>query len=331
MDLKITTLKENESFFAKTLKLIEKSFGYSSEYSFKEDFYPLINKNNHQNCYIAVDNNENILGHLGVRLVHIKINNEVFPIAMLGGIATDEKSRGKGVFTALLKHVLERHTDVAFYLLWSDNQELYNKFDFYLCGLQLEFPFQSANSTLERTKFSKLNDVEKNQVKTIYNKESYPHLIRTTEDWANIEQMNSLDLYLKRNDNEIIGYAFKNKGADLAGVVHEYRGILIKELQAIGKVWSMRRVDREKEGFSTQYAYFMRPGNYKYFAHVVHELSGKKIEVLQIQDSQVLFKFNDNESVMDLSEFLVGIFGPNYFEELDETLQNIQVSGVDSI
>jgi predicted acetyltransferase len=155
---RIISLNEEPSFYEATLKLIERSFQYKKPNSFETDFYPLINKENHQNCFIMVDENENVLAHIGVKKKFLTLKGEKFPIAMLGGIAVDEKFRGEGHFQTLMNDVLaEKRSDVTFFLLWSDMEKLYNKFGFHLCGKQVEYSQKTGPQTFTKTKFKDLS------------------------------------------------------------------------------------------------------------------------------------------------------------------------------
>ena len=137
----IFPLSEKPSCYEKAVKLIEKSFEYKKPFSFETDFAPLIDKSNHKNCFIYIDENENVLAHIGVKEREITLQGKTFSVCLLGGIAVDEKRRGEGLFQTLLQDVLaEKRSDTTFFLLWSNLEKLYNKFGFHLAGTQIELP-----------------------------------------------------------------------------------------------------------------------------------------------------------------------------------------------
>ncbi len=51
----ITTLKQRPELLPQVIALIESGFNYDSNYSYAMDFMLLMNKNNHQNCHIIVN------------------------------------------------------------------------------------------------------------------------------------------------------------------------------------------------------------------------------------------------------------------------------------
>jgi predicted N-acetyltransferase YhbS len=104
---KIFPLSEKPSCYSATIKLIEKSFHYKKPNSFEIDFAPLIDKSNHHNCFILLDENENVVAHIGAKDRTFTLGNEKFTLTMLGGIAVDEELRGKGHFQTLMQEVLE--------------------------------------------------------------------------------------------------------------------------------------------------------------------------------------------------------------------------------
>ena len=114
----IFPLSKKPSCLRATIELIERSFQYQGPNSFEIDFAPLIDKSNHENCFIMIDDKENVLAHIGAKDRTITVENEKFTITMLGGIAVDEKHRGAGHFQTLLQDVLaEKRSDTTLFLL----------------------------------------------------------------------------------------------------------------------------------------------------------------------------------------------------------------------
>ena len=125
----ITTLKEHPEHYSQTIALIEKAFGYPQEHKFDVDFYPLMAKDNHSNCYILLEDNT-VVGHIGRLTKNLSINTKEYPINMYGGIAISKGQRGQGLFSKLFNHVLQSSPQTPLNILWSDQVELYNKFEF---------------------------------------------------------------------------------------------------------------------------------------------------------------------------------------------------------
>jgi len=331
------TLKEKPHLFPATLKLIETSFKYQSPESFRVDFAPLIDPANHHNCFILIDENENVLAHVGASERTITINEKKHSIVLLGGIAVDEKRRGEGHFQTLFNDVLaSKRSDTAFFLLWSDLEKLYNKFGFYLCGSQYEFTDGDKNPILEKTTFAALSDSEKKQIKNLYQTsfaKEYLTLDRTDEDWNLLEKITSAHLYINRTSQGIEDYYFTNKGQDLPGIIYEY-GSSTSLNQFIVRIAPQGRVWMGKELIATeqqQYQFFLGTGDLKLFTSFVRDLTQGKILIqnINLMKQEVFFNYNDELHALELEDFLRGIFGPGTFEELE--LPALFISGLDSI
>lgn len=330
----ITTLKAAPHLRKSTIELIERSFQYEKPNSFAVDFAPLISESNSHNCFIMIDENENVMAHIGV--CERKILG--FPVAMLGGIAVDEKLRGQGLFQELIQDVMaEKKSDVAFFLLWSDQEDLYKKYGFYLCGTQMEIPQSKEAKKFSKSKLAALSAEQFKQIQDLYQKSFgtiYTSIDRTADDWQELKQINSADLYFQEQSGKISDYFITNKGQDLTGIIFEYGTAgdlktLIKSISAYGNVWLGSRLLDEGEA---QYQFFMAPGDSKLFAQFIGFYTNEKILIREINPmkQEVYFYFNDELLALEAEEFLRGVIGPVPFEELGE-LKSIFISGLDSI
>lgn len=333
----IKTLKEKPELFPAALKLIENSFHYQSPDSFKVDFAPLIDSSNHHNCFILIDENDNVLAHIGAKERTLTLNEKKYPIILLGGIAVDEKKRGEGHFQTLFNDVLAtKRSDAAFFLLWSDLEKLYNKFGFYLCGSQYEFTGGLQNPLLETTTFQALSDSEKKQIKSLYQTsfaKEYLTVDRTDEDWNLIEKVTSAQLHVNRSGPGIVDYYFNNKGQDLPGIIYEYGSSIplnqfIEEIGTHGRVWMGKELLPTEH---QQYQFFMGTGDLKLFTDFIRDFTQEKIQIqnINLMKQEVYFNYNEELHGLDLQDFLRGIFGPGTFEELE--LPTLFISGLDSI
>ncbi len=333
----IFPLSEKPLLFEKTLRLIEKSFHYKDPYSFKIDFAPLVDTSNHHNCFIMIDENENVIAHIGAKEHFLTLNNVKYSIILLGGIAVDESRRGEGRFQTLFQDVLaEKRSDTTFFLLWSDQEKLYNKFGFHLCGTQIEIEKEKKISPFLKTTFAGLTDREKVEIKDLYKNsfaKTYLTIERSESDWKQIEQITSACLFLRKENDMIVDYYFMNKGQDLPGIIYEYGSqkditLLVQEISSYGKVWLGRDLI---SGENLQFQFFMAPGDLRLFTDFVFQLTGDKFKIRNINPmkQEVFFDFNDETLSLELPEFLRGIFGPGIFEEIE--VKPFFLSGLDSI
>lgn len=333
----IFPLSEKPSCFESTIALIERSFEYKSPNTFKVDFAPLIDKSNHHNCFIYVDENENVLAHIGVKERIITLGKKKFSVCLLGGIAVDEKRRGEGIFQTLLQDVLaEKRSDTTFFLLWSNLEKLYNKFGFHLCGTQIELSEKEIKSPFVKTTLAALNDDEKKQIHDLYESsfaKNYLTLERSYTDWELISKITSADLFVQKHNGRIQSYYFQNKGQDLPGIIYEYGTKnemvkFLKEISAYGKVWTGSEFIASE---NLQFQFFMAPGDLRLFTDFIDEMTDGKFKIrnINIMKQEVFFDFNEETLSLETPEFLRGVFGPGVFEEIE--LKPFFVSGLDSI
>lgn len=334
----ITNLKARPHLLAKTLQLIEESFEYQSPHKFQTDFAPLVESSNHQNCFILIDEEENVLGHIGAKEKKIKINNQDFQITLLGGIAIAKEHRGKGFFQDLMQDVLaEKRSDTALFILWSDLEKLYHQFGFFLCGNQFEVPQKKSIQQYTKTTYHELSSPDKKSIQELYQKSFsylYHTLERSSDDWKAIELITSAELYIQKNNNEITSYFFMNKGQDLQGIIYEYGTTkdinhLINECSSYGKVWMGYPII---ETDILQYQFFLGLGNTSDFKKLVSALSNNQVSIreINIMKQEVFFDFNQELLSLQTEDFLRGLIGPGIFEEFGE-MKSIFISGLDSI
>ena len=323
-----STLADSAFLYKDTIKLIESSFKYDSHNSFEIDFYPLVHKNNTQNCHLLINDN-NVIGHIGVLQKKLKVYDHFFEISFIGGIAIDEEYRGRGLFRSLINHVLSKY-DNSFFLLWSDKLDLYMKLSFYPCieMFEEENKGNKTSHSYTKTPLDKLSVKDFSQIKNLYSQIS-PHKIeRTDEDWDILKKISSSSFYIKKIDGQITNYFFKNKGQDLQETIHETAVFSeSNDLLNYGKLWSPSKISPNSQAL---YQSLLRIGNVNQFSKFIEKYTQGKIQVTNITSNQVDFLFENSSITLPVHEFLTGVLGPNKFEELSETLP-IFISGLDSI
>jgi predicted N-acetyltransferase YhbS len=335
----ITNLKEKPQYFAATLKLIEESFHYQAPHAFQIDFAPLMREANRHNCYILVNEKEEILAHLGVALRKLTVRGKDHTIAMLGGIAVDEKARGQGHFSSLMRHVMSEYkSEVAYFILWSELEKLYQKFGFYLCGKQYEQAKRIGQGDFTQTHYYRLNSQQKKNIKSLY-EESFSSLYATLQrgpaDWEALEQVTSADLYYREDQSGICEYFLMNKGQDLPGIIYEYgtkREIksFLADIAVYGKTWSaLPEMLNENQHFQ----FLLSPGDKELFSNFILDFTNAEVKIHEINSmkQEVYFMFNNEMLALPIEEFLRGILGPGVFEEIEEETHPLFISGVDSI
>ena len=325
-----TNLAISPEYVQETVKLIEKEFGYGETHSFAEDFYPLINKNNHHQCFIAVENNK-VIAHIGVLKRRIPFHKGSLSIAMYGGIAVDHSMQGKGVFKKLFNHVHSQYKDIGLHLLWSEKTELYRKFDFIPAIEMNEYlPQQTKHPfKVEKSSIKEINEAQLSTIKDLYNHSDELRIERDDEHWNDLKQIESTDLYLIYHSNKLINYFLINKGADLTGIIHEYGHINEEQLslfQNYGSVWTT--FQSHQKNCKTLLASIIKIGNLKNFSEFC--LNEFNIKIKKIKENIVVFEFNNESFNLKEEDFLLGLFGPGRFEDF-KSFRKLYICGVDSI
>lgn len=235
-----------------TNSLIERAFSYHSGHRFVADFAPLAGPHNYQNRSILFNpRSKEVVGHIGCQPRLFCWNGEVIPVVLIGGIAVAEVMRGQGLFKEMFLRVLaQHHSQCAFFLLWSDKHELYAKYDFYLAGRQWCYRQPGEKALGEPAKLADLDPVMIGQMQKLYqqtiNQKSFSPL-RDKDDWASLGKITSTDLFLIKQEDQLKGYYFRNKGMDLDGIVHDWaheegvRGLL-RDAGAPGVIWAAENV-----------------------------------------------------------------------------------------
>ena len=344
----LTTLSQNPEYFEEVISLIEEEFHYSEEYSYEKDFAPLVDPLNFENCYFYIDRDTNtVAAHLAI-CIRTLINADVeIKVALIGGIVTHKKYRGKNLFKNLMNHVIQNHLDeVALFILWSDLEGLYEKFSFYRTGGLIEtgkrnFSASERPSGYEKTKFSLLSDKEFKTIVKLYHSFNEKHFFtvkREDKDWSIIRDMNSIDLYVKRNSaNEIERYFCLNKGRDLSNIIHEVscRKIedfksLLKELENF-KVWLPETEVENTFNKEIFYTAFMKIGSMKLLNEFLKKISNNELVITKLEVELVSFLFKGKSYDVSAKDFLQYLFGPKPLEEFSSYKLSLYIAGTDSI
>ncbi len=331
MSIQISNLKDSPNKVSETLNLIEDSLNYSSENSFEQDFYPLFNIDNHGNCYIVLKNDE-VIAHIGFCPREVIINNHLIPIGMIGGICVKKEYQGQKIFSELFSRVIHSHEeDCAFFMLWSDKNDIYEKFGFFEFGQNYIHTLMGTNK-FEQTYFQNLTQIEKNQIEVLYNgfHQNTIFINREEFDWDIIANIKS-ELHIYKEDNLIKAYYFKSKGQDLSGIVHELTFADTKYLNYINEqeVWHPRPLDDQP--LAITYSGMMRANTNQHFVDFINMISDNSIEIQEFSQTEINFIFKENEFTLGLNQFINGVFGPDFISEFKDFHSVLFISGLDSI
>ncbi|MDD0854565.1 GNAT family N-acetyltransferase [Halobacteriovorax sp. GB3] len=335
-----TNLARNPEFLIQTLGLIEKSFQYPKEHSFETDFYPLLNPHNYKNCHILLNENKEVIAHVGVKLRTLNFKETNSPVALLGGICMREDYRGKGIFKAFFNECINIYsTKVSFFLLWSDKSELYGKFSFFQAGGIIQTGDMIIDPEylppyLEKAELSPktMPDIRYCYKSGIEGR--FLTLKREESDWNDFMNIKSANLYFIKNSSSVDGYLLCGKGADLKDVIHEVafaqnEAFHLEKLSEY-QLWLSESEYKRFKSKKTIYMGLFKVGNHLLFQNFINAYTRGLIKVIKIDQDNVHFNFENSNITMDMSEFLQIIFGPSRATELSKC-EPLYISGMDSI
>lgn len=242
-----SNLKKNPEYKDEFLKLVESSFGYSKEFKFAEDFYPLVNYSNHNNCYFLMDNKKLIATCAYMYKEVCAENNHT--VALMGAIAVDSQLRGKGMGTHVVQSTIDTLNPVAWVGLWSEKEDFFSKFGFRRYGKLTYLPRGEmyknySDCSIQEFSISKLLPEHFSLWKKYYDelRNNFCIVKRDDESWEKLYEIKSAKFIILKNNNQIVGYAIANKGMDLTNIVHEFYAPIDLELkffQILNKKYSL--------------------------------------------------------------------------------------------
>ncbi len=340
-----TTLYDHPKKHDETISLIEKSFNYNEKNQYEVDFYPLMNKENHHHNYILLSKaDDSVVGHIGINLRNLNSNDKSTLTCLIGGVALREDFQGKGIMKTFLDEVLSLHKkDVSLFLLWSNLDKFYKKFNFHQAGGVIQTTKTNTNDKsfppdgyLRREKIS---DLELREIKKIYESsfENLTTFSRSEKHWRDILKISSSKLYIKKDlNNRINAYFFYEKGHDFANIIHEFGSVKKDHLENMKQLaeYCLWRPEDDNQYFDKQsyiYAGFFKIGSTHLFSDFIHNWSQEKIVITAINLNSVHFEFSGSEYILDHETFLQSVFGPNPVTEFKALGLPIYISGLDSI
>lgn len=324
----MTNLEESPQFFEQSIDLIERSFQYEQKYSYKDDFSILYSKKNRKNCFLLIEHEQVIATACSLPRI---LSNQIFetPVCFIGGLSSHESIRGKGIFKKFFQNIIKiLENDFSLFMLWSQLSEFYEKFNFYEAGCLYEYSSLKENQLKKLVKADFLSIEDKEHIKKLFLK-SYSDCFvpkRDVEDWKILFSHKSIDIYLEKINGEVINYCLANKGMDLKRIIHESSKILSNKDSEF-KVWS----PHYSASAIKKYLSFIKINNNHFLKDFIAEISNNQMEIINIEDDNVFFRFNNNSFHIAISDFITGIFGPSQFKEFSDFNSKIWIPGFESV
>jgi predicted GNAT family N-acyltransferase len=337
--MKYTNLKDSPTHFEALITLIELGFEYEEQYSYKEDFYLLIEKSNWENLHLLISEAGEIVVHVGARLLTLSNSS---PALFLGGIVVNPSFKKEGYFKELFSTVINIYKErVALMVLWSDLDGLYKKFNFHEAGKVIQTgSSEITDKDLELIGFKKSSlskHIGSQELDSCYNSPFGQEILSIKRDkshWEKVLQIKSTKFYTYTKNNKLASYLFLGKGMDLPSVIHEIGFIDLetqdKLLPALysSKVWLpfIEGVLPNTKDTSF-YSGIFRISNDLLFKKFVVDVSKGYIEVIKISDQEIIFLQNKIKASLGHQEFLNLILLPSDLN----TPTPLWITGIESI
>ena len=294
-------LKDSPKLKGNVIKLIEGSFAYPKEHSFYHDFFPLLKDYSLKNQSYILEKSGQVFGHIGVLKKKLIFKNQIFPTLLLGGICLDKWVRGQGLFKDFFHAVLSLYEkETCLFFLWSDLNELYEKFGFEECGVLYDYPLNNEKHHYVILENKKITPQVINSFQSLRPKSDL-YFQRDEQDWKDLREMKGVQVYINNDYKQsgIQSYCLVGKGFDLKEIVHECSH---PEIALPGKrLWS-HKILSNRWFEKTYYLSLIRKGEHP-----------KKKELLSA------LKLNTDDS-------LKNVLGPNENDPYD-----FFISGIESV
>ncbi len=337
--MKYVNLREKPNYFEDLMKLIESGFGYEEQYSYKEDFYLLVEESNWENLHLLISDEDEIIAHVGTRL--LKLTNGC-PILFIGGIVVNPIYKSQGHFKELFSRVINNYKDkVALMVLWSDLDGLYKKFCFHEAGEIIQTGSTRATDKDLIAIGYKLSDLSKyigtKELETCYQSPFGKDILlikRDQEHWNKILNIKSAKFYTYSKDDQLVSYLFLGKGMDMPTVIHEIGFSNLKDQEEIlsklypSKLW-LPSIE-EIIPATVENSFFLgifRISDKALFKKLVRDISNDQIEVVKIDEEEVSFTQNEKKIALGHQDFLNLILLPSDLM----TPTPLWITGIESI
>ena len=344
----LTTLSQNPEYFEEVISLIEEGFHYQEGQHFEKDFAPLVNPLNFENCYLYIDQESNtVAAHLALSLRTMIKGDAEINVALIGGIVTNKKYRGRNLFKSLMDNVLLQHKEkVGLFILWSDLENIYEKFSFFRTGGLIEtgkrnFSDSERPSGFGKTKFSVLNDRDFSSIVELYrsfNQKYFFTIKRDDKDWSVIREMDTIDLFIKRNsDGTIAKYFCVNKGRDLTNIIHEVScqksSDYLPFLNTLSsfKLWLPESEAKNVSSSDLFYTAFIRIGSIDRLNSFLKVVTKNELKIVSVNVEFLKFDYQGKSFEVSAKDFLQYLFGPKPLQEFESFKLSMYITGADSV
>jgi predicted N-acetyltransferase YhbS len=175
-----------------------------------------------------------------------------FNVCLIGNVATRPEFRGQGIMRSLLEFLEAEALKSACHavLLWSDLLTFYQSCGYQTLSAEKRFILEADKvvkvKSNRRITVRRQQNVDKCLAQRLLELRlrGFPTVRRSAEEFSKLLMIPACTLHLIESHDEIIGFCIEGKGADMAGVIHEWGAPDVETLlEASAHLMDQRRGD----------------------------------------------------------------------------------------
>ncbi|MCX6127314.1 MAG: GNAT family N-acetyltransferase, partial [Proteobacteria bacterium] len=215
-----------------------------------KDEYPLVLSNTKASLSHCLYENDTLVAHASMFVRELKhcSSGKSFFVALIGNVATAPEHRGQG-FQRQLMTYLEKTAELQgakALILWSDLHAFYQRLGFSSNGRERRFVIRSLErpeaSGIAKVQAQTLSDTQLSRLLALRPKLEWS-LERSIEDFRMLLGIPECHLFIRRKAAQIASWFVIGKGADMAGVIHEWgsenAATLIQDIRSVLKDYNI--------------------------------------------------------------------------------------------
>ena len=189
--------------------------------------YPLaFARANDRNARVVMEG-DRVVSHARFVPMDYRVGETSLRVGVIGSIATRSNARGRGYSSACLaaceRGIADAGGSVA--VLWTDEQEAYERRGYGRAGREDLFiiPVRLLRHRNDRSGIRPFVENDEAAIAALH-AQLRCRTFRTRDEWARLLRIPGMRTLVSVRAGEIVAYACCGKGADFAGVVHEWAG-----------------------------------------------------------------------------------------------------------
>jgi len=189
--------------------------------------YPLaFARANDRNARVVVED-DRIVSHALFVPMDYRVGETSLRVGVIGSVATRSTARRRGHSTTCLEACEQGIADAGGCLavLWADGQGFYERRGYVRAGREDLFiiPTSLLRQRHDRSDIRPFADGDEDGIAALHG-QLRCRTFRSRDEWARLLRIPDMRTMVSERDGEIVAYACCGKGADFAGVVHEWAG-----------------------------------------------------------------------------------------------------------